>query len=223
MQHVVRVHRVPVGLDGIGPPAHADVDVRRHVHQVARARHRRREALGARHRALRVLRLHRVDVEVAGARVLGAQRQRRLEHARRSPASRPAAIRPPPSSATGSGPSAPRRRAPAHRHPAGSGPPARASRSAYAESRPRAVGRRHVRVARRQRLHARPLRLRRRGRESPRPARSAAQAATPAAESMGALMLGPSAKASPHAHMVQLESSRCASRNARTASSWLKA
>ena len=51
----------------------------------------------------------------------------------------------------------------------------------------------------------------------------AASAAGTAAASIGALMFGPSASASPQKHMAQVGSSRCALRNARRASAWLNA
>ena len=61
---LVRVQRVHVALDRVRVASHADVHVRGHVHDVPRARHERRQALGARHGALGVCRLHHMDVEV---------------------------------------------------------------------------------------------------------------------------------------------------------------
>jgi hypothetical protein len=50
----------------------------------------------------------------------------------------------------------------------------------------------------------------------------AASAGAFAFGSIGTLMLGPSAHASPQKHIAHWGSSRCALRNARSASSWLK-
>ena len=71
---------------GVRVAAHAPEGVRGHVHQVARARHQRREALGggtARSGCRRGL--HGVDVVVVGARVVRVARQHATPAWRRSP------------------------------------------------------------------------------------------------------------------------------------------
>ena len=76
----VGVDGAPVRFHGVPVAAGADEDVCRHVHEVARARHEIAQAIGARQRALRLLRgLDRVDVEVIGARVPGLERLRLLQ------------------------------------------------------------------------------------------------------------------------------------------------
>ena len=56
-----------------------------------------------------------------------------------------------------------------------------------------------------------------------RPDSIALCAAAPDAESIGTLMFGPRASASPHAHIAHVESRRCASRKLRIASGWSNA
>ena len=71
-----------VGAQRVAVEADAVVDVRRHVHDVARRRHQRGEAARVRQRALGPHRgFHRVDVEVDRAGVRRVAREHRLERA----------------------------------------------------------------------------------------------------------------------------------------------
>ena len=63
--------RVAIGFDGVGVSPNADVDVRRHVDEMTRARHQRRETLGATDGAHGIARFDRVDVEMARAGMVG--------------------------------------------------------------------------------------------------------------------------------------------------------
>ena len=72
----VGLDRALVGRRGLGITAGAHVDVRRHVQQVARARHQRAQPLGLRHGALgRGREFEQVHPVVIGAGVVGGQRQ----------------------------------------------------------------------------------------------------------------------------------------------------
>ena len=72
-----------VGLGGVVVAPDALIDVRRHVHEVAGARHHAADAIGRRQRLLRMRRgLDGVDVVVVGARMLRAAREHLLERRR---------------------------------------------------------------------------------------------------------------------------------------------
>jgi hypothetical protein len=76
---LVRMDGVLVRRDRVRPAADADVDVRRHVHQVTGTRHQRGQALRAVHCTLRVRRLDGVDVVVARTRMIRPGGQDSLE------------------------------------------------------------------------------------------------------------------------------------------------
>ncbi len=76
----VGLHGALVRRHGILVAAHAEVDVRGHVDQVARARHQRTEAVGRGRAAVGLgAGLDRVDVEMEGARMVGGGGQHALE------------------------------------------------------------------------------------------------------------------------------------------------
>ncbi len=78
---LVRVPGLEIGADGIAPPADLVPGVGRHVVDVARARDRPSEKLGARFSAARhSRRLCCVHVEMAGAGMVDISRQDALEH-----------------------------------------------------------------------------------------------------------------------------------------------
>ena len=81
---VLLVHGRGVGiaLRRLRVLAGADIDVRRHVHQVSRAGHQRLEPAGLRHRALgRLRRFDRVNVVVIRARMIRIALHHALERA----------------------------------------------------------------------------------------------------------------------------------------------
>ena len=80
-QQLVRLDGALVGLDGLVVVAQADVDVRRHVHQVAGIRDHVAQAVGRGPGPLGLGRgLHGVDVEVVGRRVARGAGQHVLQH-----------------------------------------------------------------------------------------------------------------------------------------------
>jgi hypothetical protein len=67
---LVRVDRMLVCCNRVVPPAHSDVDVCRHVNDVASSRHQPREPLGTWYSPFGMDFLDRVNVEMAGARMI---------------------------------------------------------------------------------------------------------------------------------------------------------
>ncbi len=69
-----------VGVGRVVVPAHACIDVRGHVHEVTGARHEIDQTVGGRQRLLGLVRrLHRVDVEVVRAGMVGVDLEHPLE------------------------------------------------------------------------------------------------------------------------------------------------